>query len=268
MPRILDGLGVGEANMVARPERREDTELVDFAGVFAYAFVGDFVVISTTATVRHVIDSFLKHETLSSNNSFRNFTHWEPREALGQIYISPALMETYQKSAHDPSVTMPAAMREFLMRLSPAPQAITYAMSNEGFGALHELHLPKTFVIAMVAGSASATKETPPEVNESVAISALQMIVQAEKEYKSGPGKGSYGSLEVLVKQGGFPREMLDKYGYRFDVTASGDHFEANAVPNEYGKTGRRSFFVDQSGIVRGDDHLGGPANAADKRAQ
>lgn len=268
MPRVLDGLGVGEANMVGRPERREDTEMVDFAGAFAYAFVGDFVVISTTPTVRHVVDSYVNHATLSSNNSFRNFSRWEPREALGQIYVSPALMDSYQKSAHDPSVPMASAMREFLMRLSPAPQSITYAMSNEGFGAIHELHLPKTFVIAMVAGTASATTETPPEVNEEIAIGVLRSIAGAEETYKATEGKGSYGSLSDLSKQGLLSLDMVQKYGYTIQLSASGDHFEVNATPIEYGKTGRRSFVVDQSGVVRGDDHLGGPATAADKPAQ
>jgi hypothetical protein len=40
------------------------------------------------------------------------------------------------------------------------------------------------------------------------------------------------------------------------------------ATPREYGKTGKRSFFVDKSGIVRGDDHGGGPATVADNPIQ
>jgi len=50
MPRILDGLGVGEANLIAQVEKREDTEMVNYAGIFAYAFVGNFVVISEAET--------------------------------------------------------------------------------------------------------------------------------------------------------------------------------------------------------------------------
>jgi hypothetical protein len=62
--------------------------------------------------------------------------------------------------------------------------------------------------------------------------------------------------------------DQMDKYGYKFEVTASGDQFEAVATPKEYGKTGKRSFFVDKSGVVRGDDHGGGPATLADKPVQ
>jgi hypothetical protein len=60
-------------------------------------------------------------------------------------------------------------------------------------------------------------------------------------------------------------KDVLEKYGYKFEVTTSAHGFEAVAVPAEYGKSGKRSFFIDQSGVVRGDDHGGGPATIADK---
>jgi hypothetical protein len=65
-----------------------------------------------------------------------------------------------------------------------------------------------------------------------------------------------------------FPQEVWDKYGYNCEVTVNGDQFEAVATPKEYGKTGKRSFFVDKTGVVRGDDHGGAPATVADKPVQ
>ena len=56
--------------------------------------------------------------------------------------------------------------------------------------------------------------------------------------------------------------------GYKIDLTASRDQFEAVAIPLDYGKTGKRSFFIDKSGVVRGDDHDGGRATIADKPVQ
>ena len=156
-------------------------------------------------------------------------------------------------------------MREYLLRLNPTPQAITYALSNEGFGAIHELHLPKSFVLASVAGAASATKEPPPEMNEAIAMGWLRMIASAEATYQATTGKGSYGSLDKLVEAKLIEKDPFDKYGYRLDLTASGNQFEATATPIEYGKSGHLSYFVDQSGVVRGGDHGGGAASAADK---
>jgi hypothetical protein len=268
MPRVLDGLGIGEANLIAQVEKREDTELVNYAGVFAYAFVGDFVVISEAATVRHVIDANINHQTLSSSTAFRNSRRWEPNRTLGQIYISPALMEGYHEEVRKQAATLDPAMRDFLLGLDPTAGAITYALSNEGLGTQHEIHLPKNLIITMVAGISSATKNPPPEANEMIAAGALQMIANAETTYHSGVGKGNYGTLDQLTQQKLVMMEPFQKYGYNFELTATGDQFEAVATPREYGKTGKRSFFIDKSGVVRGDDHGGAPATVADKPIQ
>jgi hypothetical protein len=268
LPRVLEGLGMGEANLLAQVEKREDTEMVNYAGIFAYAFVGDFVVISDAPTVRHVIEAFIKHQTLSSSSAFRNSRRWEPSRTLGQIYVSPALMETYHEEIRKSSAAVDPAMRDFLLGLDPTSSAITYALSNEGLGTQHEIHLPKNLILTMVAGISSASKNPPPEMNEAVAIGMLQMINGVEANYQATSGKGKYGTLDELMAQKLVQKEMLEKYGYNFSVTASGDQFEATATPKEYGKTGKRSFFVDKTGIVRGDDHAGAPATSADKPAQ
>ncbi|PYS44195.1 MAG: hypothetical protein DMF71_04600, partial [Acidobacteria bacterium] len=96
MPRVLDGMGLGEVNQIAQVEKREDTELVNYGGIFAYAFVGDFVAISDTRVVRHLVDAYVNHQTLASNNAFRNSRRWQPRQTVGEIWVSPALMAGYQ----------------------------------------------------------------------------------------------------------------------------------------------------------------------------
>jgi hypothetical protein len=271
IPRVFDGLGIGEANLIAQVEKRDDAELVNYGGIFAYAFIGNFLVISDAATVRRVIAANVNHQTLSSNNAFRNFRRWQPRQILGEVYVSPALMEGYQDAIRKQSASMDEKMRDFLMQLSPTANAISYALTNEGFGEMHELHLPKNLIIAMVAGTTavmSSMKPGSPEMDEMMAMGGMAMIANAENIYKDKPGKGSYGSLDDLVKEKLVQKEFLEAYGYKFEVNVLGDRFEATATPVEYGKTGKRSFFVDQTGVVRGDDHNGGPANAMDKPAQ
>jgi nitrogen regulatory protein PII len=238
---------------------------VNYAGFFAYAFVGNFLIISETGSVRRAVDAYLNHQTLASNSVFRNSRRWEPRQNLGEIYLSPAMMEGYHDAIRKQAGTMDPTMRDFILGLDPTASAITYALANEGLGTQHEIHLPKNLIITMVAGISSATKNPPPEANEMIAMSALQMISSAESTYKSTQGKGKYGSLENLVEAKLVNREFLEKYGYTIAINASDDRFEAVATPREYGKTGKRSFFIDHSGIVRGDDHGGGPATVADK---
>lgn len=268
MPRVLDGLGIGEANLIAQTEKREDTEMVNYAGVFAYAFVGNFLVVSDAPTVRRVIDANLNHQTLSGNTVFRNSRRWQSRGTLGQVYVSPALMEGYQDEVRKQAANMDAGLRDFLLGLNPNSEAITYAVSSDGLGTQHELHLPKNLILTMIAGISSATKNPPPEQNEMIAVGLLQYLASAEEQYKASAGKGSYGSIDKLVEGKFFPEKAADQYGYNFQVNVIGDQFEAVATPREYGKTGKRSFFVDKSGIVRGDDHGGGPATIADKPIQ
>jgi len=270
MPGIMNGLGIGEANMIAQTEKREDTEMVNYAGVFAYAFIGDFLVLSDAGGVRKVVDAYVNHQTLDSNTVFRNSRRWQSNRTVGQIYISPALMEAYQDSVRKTTATMDASLRDFLLGLNPTAEAITYAVSDDGLGTRHELHLPKNLILMTVASISAATKNPPPEANETMAIGMLTGLSSAEQQYKSGPGKGSYGSLQQLSDTKMFPVDMLDKYaaGYKFEITVTGDQFEGVATPKEYGKTGKRSFFVDKSAVVRGDDHGGGPATIADKVVQ
>jgi hypothetical protein len=268
MPKVLDGLGIGEANLLAQTEKRGDAEIVNYAGMFAYGFVGDFVVLSDAGGVRRVVDANVNNQTLSSNSVYRNSRRWQSGRTLGQFYVSPALMEVYHEQIRKEAGSMEATMRDFLLSLNPKTEAITYALSNDGLGTQHELHLPKNLILTIVASISNAARNPPPEANEMIAVSGLQVIVSAQQQYKAGAGKGSYGTIQQLVDAKLFPLEGFDKYGYRYGITVIGDQFEAVATPKEYGKTGKQSFFVDKSGVVRGDDHGGGPATVADKPVQ
>ncbi len=87
-------------------------------------------------------------------------------------------------------------------------------------------------------------------------------------QFYSGKGAGTYATLDQLVAETLIPKEAVEnveKYGYKLDLTVTGTAFEISAVPIEYGKTGKTSYFVDASNVVRGGDHGGGPATIADK---
>ncbi|HEX8686771.1 MAG TPA: hypothetical protein VF654_09720, partial [Pyrinomonadaceae bacterium] len=59
-------------------------------------------------------------------------------------------------------------------------------------------------------------------------------------------------------------KDFLQDVGYTVEVSASGDRFEATATPKTYGKTGRRSFYIDEAGKVRAADRKGQPATSDD----
>lgn len=157
LPKIVEAAAFKGANAFASTERREDTELISYANLLSYAFIGNFLVLSTDpATTRHIVDSYLKHQTLAADPHFKNYTRWQPRNVQAQLYISPALMESYRMWVQQPNQTLDDQLRQMLTRLSITPQPVTYSLSNEGFGPLHELHLPKNLVLMFVAGIAGA----------------------------------------------------------------------------------------------------------------
>lgn len=96
IPKIVDGMGLKGASLLAQTERREDTETVSYANVFSYAFIGDFLIITPDAvSTRRVVDAYLNHKTLSSDSNFKNSTRWQPREIQGQVYAGPGAIDLY-----------------------------------------------------------------------------------------------------------------------------------------------------------------------------
>lgn len=269
VPKIIENIGFKGAGMLAQKETRDDTEIVSYAGAFAYAFVGNFLVLSAdAATTRHVVDAYLAHQTLGADSQFRNATRWQPRQLLGQVYVSPALMESYRSFANNPTSLVSDKVREFVTRLSPLAEPVTYSLSSDGLGPLHELRIPRNLVLILVASISEESNQSPLIRNEQMTRAALMMLANSEKTYRQGPGKGQYASLEQLADKQMVSKEMFREYGYRFEISVSGEKFTATAVPNEYNKTGRLSYFLDETGTLRAADHGGAPATVADTPVQ
>jgi hypothetical protein len=266
IPKLIESLGMKGANLFAQTEKRGDAEIISYAGVFAYAFIGDFLVLSPdAAATRHVVDVYAEHQTLSSNSHFRNSTRWQPRQVVGQVYIGPDMVERYNPITGTSGSPVNEKMREFLSQLNPVIEPVTYALSNDGQGPFHELHIPKSLITLITAGIVSGAEESPLLTNESIAKSLLQTVASAEATFQSTKGDGRYGTLEELLAEGLISKDLLEKYGYKIGVSVSSNRFEAIAIPVEYGRTGRISFFVDESGVLRGGDHAGGAATLSDK---
>jgi hypothetical protein len=269
IPRILESLDLKVASRLATTQKRDDTELVSYLDVVSYAFIGNFLIGSTDPkAVRHVVDSYLNHNTLSSSADFRNYTRWQPRQLLGQAYVSPALMDSYHSFVRESAAQISDQLRDFLMLVSPVPQPVTYAVSNEGVGSLHELHVPRNLLMLMVAGISGKPEESQISRNEAAVKQTMRVLASAEVAFQATNGAGRYGTVEELTEAGLVSKEILQNSNYKIGVFVSHSRFEITAVPTEYGKTGTRSFFLDESSVLRGADHGGGAATVADKPEQ
>ena len=128
------------------------------------------------------------------------------------------------------------------------------------------------------------------EASEAEAIATLRKIADAVGTYRRAFGKlpETLAQLGPPAKEGISPEAagLLDaelaagkKGGYLFryrpltrtagEEAAKDDFgFELAAVPAEYGRSGRRSFFLDSSGRLRGADKQGALATATDPRIE
>ena len=103
--------------------------------------------------------------------------------------------------------------------------------------------------------------------NEGSAINSLRQISEAESWYYQNFEK--YGTLEELAAL-----ELIDprlgsgtKNGYNFTVELTNDEvagFAVVGVPITYRDTGTRSFYVDESSVIRAADSNGGPPSKYD----
>lgn len=263
--KMLDSSGLKGAQQLAQTDRQDNSELISFGNAFSYAFIDNFLVGSADpGAIRKVVDSYRAKETLGANGDYRAYSRWQPRQVLGQLYVAPAAAKSYAGVPIDLLPLMSDNLSEFLSRMSPIMEPITYALSNEGLGPLHEIHFPKNFVMMLIAGLAVGSKETPMLTNEMATRGALRSIASAQESYRATRQDNQYASLDELIAQGLVEKNMVQDYGYSITVTVSGNAFTATATPTEYGKTGRNSFFMDESGVLRGGDHGGAPATVGD----
>ena len=167
------------------------------------------------------------------------------------------------------------------------PRSITFGLVREG-GNWKLLSLG--LMLLDVPAMAKQWEQSDLAAREDNAIADLRAVAAALETYRRAYGKLP-DSLEALGpgQPGGVSPEAAglveaelaagskDGYAIRYTITPSTEHLpqdEANkaetfslaASPTEYGKTGRRSFFLDSSGVIRGRDKEGGVATVADPR--
>jgi hypothetical protein len=105
---------------------------------------------------------------------------------------------------------------------------------------------------------------------EATIIMLLRNITTAELNYMQTSGQ--YATLEELVDKNLIDSSFAggERSGYRFQVEPKSgtSGFEATAIPVKYGVTGKSSFYVDESGVIRSADKEGEKATSDDPQVQ
>ncbi len=119
----------------------------------------------------------------------------------------------------------------------------------------------------MVMKPAQPTPGQAPQVivaNETAAMARLRSIISAETAYAAMSG-GQYATLDQLIEQGMLNNPSRGKLtGYKLEVRTTPGGFTATATPEKFGITGRRSFYVDETRLLRGAEKGGSEATASD----
>jgi hypothetical protein len=105
--------------------------------------------------------------------------------------------------------------------------------------------------------------------NERCAILALRTLYSAELTYASTVGNGSFGNHVNLYAAGLIGQVLADGSFHGYDsviivYAAPQPSFKILAIPQNYGVTGRRSFYIDAEGVLRSADKQGASADQND----
>jgi hypothetical protein len=266
LPRALAAFQfVSLGSTFAAPEKREGFEIRS-AGEFSYTVINNFLVASgDVKAVRHVVDSYAARHTLASTNAYRNAVSWQTQQKVVQVFVSDAPMKfliegTKKRSggSTDPVV------QTLLAQVDVTPEPSSYEATNEGDVLVHEVRLPVNLLKTYAISELIITKDATVIGNEAEAAYLLRRIQFSEDQFKDTRKKGRYATLDELFDEKMLEKDYVARLGYKVEVNPLGDKFTATATPKTYGKTGRRSFFIDETGEVRGADHKGQPATADD----
>ena len=98
--------------------------------------------------------------------------------------------------------------------------------------------------------------------HESDVEDILKRLVLWEGIYSQQHG-GQYGDFPALIKAGMLGADVIDPklsgYNFRITVGKDGKSYVANAEPVSHGKTGKLSFWMDQTGLIKSADNGGKP---------
>ena len=268
LPRVLVVFGFAAPGTPQRAERRKgfDINTLGSGDGFTYAIINHYLVAGELKAVRHCVDSFESRRTLASSNAYRDATSWQAKQKLLQLYLSDTVLKsTLDETQKRSGGSTDPAVRALLAQLQAAEMApASYEATNEGDVVVHHARLPVSLVRSYALAIAVAARDAPVLMNESMAVYALQRIAGAQSAYKDDRKKERYATIEELVAEELLEKAFLENMEYRIELEVLGDKFEISATPKSYGKTGRRSFFLDNSGTVRAADHKGQPATADD----
>jgi type IV pilus assembly protein PilA len=143
---------------------------------------------------------------------------------------------------------------------------------HKGF-SLIELLIVIAIILVIMAIAVPNYNKYQMAGRETAVIKELDVIYGAQTLYYSSYGKYATNLSDLGPPTGGaegpqganmIPKTLADgtHNGYRYTMAGTGSTFSVTAVPETFGSSGRRSFFMDQTKTIH-ENRTAEPANAS-----
>jgi type IV pilus assembly protein PilA len=145
---------------------------------------------------------------------------------------------------------------------------------TRGF-SLIELLIVIAIILIIITIAVPKYQKTQMFMKETAAIKAIQTIHQMEVQYQSQYGRYAVSLAELGPPASGAPTpaaaDLIStdlsqgiKQGYKFTLTGNQGGYVINAIPEVYGSSGSRTFYSDQTMVIR-ENYGAEPATATSK---
>jgi hypothetical protein len=130
-------------------------------------------------------------------------------------------------------------------------------MRGRSFALLASVGLPTLFYFGAPLGERTVYKPLmyAPEI---AALKNLQIVNTAQVQFNSQFGRFAKSLAELGSSASG------EKFGYKFTLAGTPTGYTVSAVPSAFGSTGSRTFYSDQSLVIR-ENYGQEPATANSK---
>lgn len=152
--------------------------------------------------------------------------------------------------------------------------ANAYRRREKGF-TLVELLIVIAVLCIIMSMAVPSLLQSRMAANETSAMNSLRIIAKGMETYrvKAMGGNNSYpADYRLLASMSPSELDTIlatgEKSGYAFEGGGTASNFTITACPIHYGSSGRRSFFVDASGVLRFCENNGAPATVTDSPIQ
>ena len=104
------------------------------------------------------------------------------------------------------------------------------------------------------------------DINQDTMTDILKRLIGMEAVFAQA-NNGVFGEAKALVGAGLMSDDMFDpkKTGYALHLAVSGKTYVATAEPSHYNRTGKLSFWMDQTGAIKSTDNGGKPFSGSGK---